>query len=429
MPNYTFGNDTIINLPSSSGTATISGLSTSPYTFNPFAGVSSVTDGGTAGGITLRLIFSQLAGGVNGETLYTVAGGVTTATALGGTVTFVANNGAEAATWLNNVFVVDFSLNDRFRITLRGDDADSAPGINLNFNYRLACYVRGTTINTPLGAQPVEALRIGDMVTTLDGSAKPVKWIGHRTYEAGFGAAEAFVRPVLFMAGSLGDNLPVRELRVSPQHAMLVDGVMVPAAALVNGVSIVRDTVVADVEYFHIETAGHDVVFAEGAPAETFIDANSRAMFDNADEYGLLYGRSAGVVTSTLVRVEEGYQLAAIRRRLGRIAGTERSTRSPPGALQGNLERLEAGVLQGWVVDTANASEPVEADVLVDGEVVARVLANRYRADLDQAGLANGHCAFTVALPPTAVALDQVTLRRCTDGRELGSCTVDVAVV
>jgi hypothetical protein len=89
------------------------------------------------------------------------------------------------------------------------------------------------------------------------------------------------------------------------------------------------------------------------------------------------------------------------------------------GALKGHVERLEGGVLEGWVMDeTANAA-PVELDVLVDGEVVARVLANRYRTDLDHAGLAGGRCAFSVTLPASAVRLSQVVVRRAQDGAVL----------
>ena len=42
------------------------------------------------------------------------------------------------------------------------------------------------------------------------------------------------------------------------------------------------------VSYFHIELETHDVIFAEGAPSETFIDDNSRGMFHNAHEFALL---------------------------------------------------------------------------------------------------------------------------------------------
>ena len=262
-------------------------------------------------------------------------------------------------------------------------------------------------------------------MTTLDGTAKKVKWIGHRTYEAEFGASEAFVRPVLFRAGSLGGGLPTRDLKVSPQHAMMIDGVMVPAGALVNGVTILRDSPVADVTYFHVELDGHEAIFAEGAATETFIDHNSRAIFDNADEYSLLYGNAATEVQE-IARLEEGVQLAAIRATLADIAGIVAIPAA--GKLQGNLERLEDGMLTGWVIDSAGA-DAVVADVLAGGEVVARVVANRYRADLDQAGLNGGRGGFTVALPASIDSLTQVSLRRVVDGQMLAGAVLEVAAV
>jgi hypothetical protein len=212
--------------------------------------------------------------------------------------------------------------------------------------------------------------------------AKAVKWIGHRTYEAEFGGSEAFVRPVVFRAGSLGGGLPQRDLKVSPQHGMLIDGVMVPAATLVNGVSIVRDETVGDTEYFHVELDGHEAIFAEGAAAETYIDLDSRAMFDNADEYGLLYG-SAQPVDSAFERIEEGVRLAAIRARLAKLAGIELTASA--GALSGRLESLTDGVLSGWVAGATG--DAVEAEVLVDGERYSIIRARQTIEELVGADL------------------------------------------
>jgi hypothetical protein len=146
-------------------------------------------------------------------------------------------------------------------------------------------------------------------------------------------------------------------------------------------------------------------------------------MFDNADEYGLLYG-SSQPVASAFERVEEGVRVAAIRARLAKLAGVELSASA--GALRGRLESLTDGVLTGWVA--GETGEAVEAEVLVDGEVVATVVANRYRSDLDQAGIHGGRCAFTVTLPASAERLEQVSLRRKGDGAMVGRTVVDVVV-
>ena len=90
------------------------------------------------------------------------------------------------------------------------------------------------------------------------------------------------VRPVVIEAGALGNGMPARRLRVSPDHALFLDGVLVPAKALLNWTSIRQDVAAASVVYVHIELARHDVIFAEGAPAETFLDTGHRGVFDNA---------------------------------------------------------------------------------------------------------------------------------------------------
>ena len=67
------------------------------------------------------------------------------------------------------------------------------------------------------------------------------------------------------------------------------EGVLIEARDLVNGVSIVHAER-GEVEYFHVELDSHDVIIAEGAFSETFIDDDSRGMFHNAQEYSALCG-------------------------------------------------------------------------------------------------------------------------------------------
>lgn len=422
MATMTFGDDTVNNLPGT-GLSTETVTINSAYTFNPFA-AATVADAGGSDDVTMRLIFSDPAGNgdIDGATMWQKGDGTNFTSVAQGNTLFHSGTAAQVQDWLNSIVVIGWSYQDSFRMSLRGWTGVGYLGSSYSYTWVLACYMQGTMIRTPAGERPVEALQAGDLVTTLDGSAKKVKWIGHRTYEAEFGASEAFVRPVLFRAGSLGGGLPTRDLRVSPQHGMLIDGAMVPAAALVNGVSIVRDTTVADVSYFHVEMDGHEAIFAEGAASETFVDHNSRAIFDNADEYGMLYGTATSSVQE-IARLEEGPALAAIRARLGALAGI--TAPAATGPLQGNLESLENGILTGWVID---GGEAVEADILVDGQPVARVVANRYRADLDQAGLAGGRGGFSVAVPG-ATSLSQVSLRRTADGQMLAAPLLEAAVV
>ncbi len=182
------------------------------------------------------------------------------------------------------------------------------------------CYCTGTRIATPLGEIEVERLAIGDLVVTAGGAHRPVRWIGHRRYAGRFANTNPAALPVCFTAGSLGGGLPVRDLWVSPKHAMFLDEVLVPAECLVNGRSVFRAVSVAEVEYWHVELGSHDVLLAEGAPSESFLDDDSRGMFHNAAEYAALYPDAPAPSGFCAPRVESGRQLEAIRQRLVAIA-------------------------------------------------------------------------------------------------------------
>ena len=151
------------------------------------------------------------------------------------------------------------------------------------------CFMAGTLIRTPDGEVAVEALKRGDLVLTSDGRARPVTWLGRQTVSTVF-ADKLRVLPIRVRAGALGEAMPLRDLLVSPDHAILVDGALIQAGALVNGTSILRETrVPAIYTYYHVELDDHSLILAEGVPAETFIDNVDRLAFDNWAEHQALY--------------------------------------------------------------------------------------------------------------------------------------------
>jgi hypothetical protein len=195
------------------------------------------------------------------------------------------------------------------------ETADTHTGAGLVTIDEVSCFLEGTRIATPAGERAVETLAMGDLVTTADGGVAPVRWIGRRTLrpdgETGYRFADPLVyRPIRIKAGALGDALPVRDLLVSMDHAVLIDGLLVQAGALVNGVSVVRETNLPETfTYYHIELMDHALVLAEGVAAETFVDNVARMGFDNWSEHEALYGNQPSIAEMPYPRVQSCRQL------------------------------------------------------------------------------------------------------------------------
>jgi len=146
----------------------------------------------------------------------------------------------------------------------------------------IPCLCRGTLILTDRGEVAVEALTVGDRVKTLSGECKPIVWVG-------FGRdlvtrANHLARPIVVRRGALADSVPRRDLYLTHGHALYCAGVLIPVEHLVNHRSIAWDETARVIEYYHVELADHAVLFAEGAPAETYHDAGNRAVFQNTRE-------------------------------------------------------------------------------------------------------------------------------------------------
>jgi len=131
-------------------------------------------------------------------------------------------------------------------------------------------------------------------------------------------------------ANALADGVPHSDLHVSAEHSLFLDGALVPAGLLVNGASISACPTYGDVSYFHVELDSHDVILAEGAPVETFVDAGSRAMFDNAAEFATLYGDEAPQALCAPL-LDSGADLAAIQARIAARSGIQSVATDDPG--------------------------------------------------------------------------------------------------
>jgi hypothetical protein len=209
---------------------------------------------------------------------------------------------------------------------------------------------------------------------------------------------------------------------------MFLDDVLIPASALVNGFSIVQLDRVESVEYIHIELDTHDVILAEGAPSESFVDDQSRGMFHNASEYARLYPDTAiEPARYCAPRLEDGEEVETVRRRLAALAGPRLAALAAPAAsfgagLEGCLDEASRGRVRGWARDLDRPGRPVQLQIVADGLVLCEVVADMFRADLLAAGIGDGRHAFDVTIPGglSPDATHVISVRRKDDGAALG---------
>ncbi len=149
-------------------------------------------------------------------------------------------------------------------------------------NIFVSCFLEGTSLLGPKEDIAVEALQPGDQLTLADGGVTTVKWVGHRRVDTAL-EHPTQVNPICITAGTLGN---VRDLYLSPDHALMIDGVLYDASVLVNGDTVYQVPQMPQngFTYYHVETQAHEVILAEGVPVETFLDARPHPAFDNEAE-------------------------------------------------------------------------------------------------------------------------------------------------
>lgn len=164
-------------------------------------------------------------------------------------------------------------------------------------DYAPVCFVSGTGIRViRAGLETdvaVEDLRVGDGAVTASGAVRAITWIGHRHLDGHGHVLPRDQQPIRVRAGAFGSSLPARDLSLSPGHPVLVGaeadhhgGHLVPIMCLINGTSITRETADA-VTYWHVELESHDILLAEGLPAESYLDWGDRPFFDEGSDHAL----------------------------------------------------------------------------------------------------------------------------------------------
>ena len=210
--------------------------------------------------------------------------------------------------------------------------AELHPNLQLrNIRYRnnltLACFVAGTRIHTEQGPIPVEALRTGICVPAHFSGISRVVWVGHRHIDCRRHPNPRDVWPIRIRANAFASRRPTVDLYLSPDHAIYLNGVLIPIRHLINGTTV-RQVPVDAVAYYHVELPRHDVLIAEGLAVESYLDIGDRANFANAGNTVRLHADFAGLrdpralwdANACAPLVVHGPQLDAARRRLNRRA-------------------------------------------------------------------------------------------------------------
>jgi len=154
------------------------------------------------------------------------------------------------------------------------------------------CIAAGTLVRTPSGDVRAEDIwNCGEIVTLRNGqeTVEPIKWVGQRHVDLKRHARPEQAAPIRIRAGAIAEATPAKDLLVSPEHAIFIDGALVQARSLVNGGSIVQERGTDEITYYHIELATHGVFFADGLAVESYLDNGDRSFFESEDAPVMLH--------------------------------------------------------------------------------------------------------------------------------------------
>lgn len=264
----------------------------------------SITIAGFAGSSSITLTSIVDDGNINPYWSGTPAGGILTI--------------KDGATTVASLFLTGISNTATFSVKTSGV---GYPGTEIDTT-NVACFSQGTAIATPTGETCVEDLKPGDLVAVASGAVRPVVWLGHRTVRCAEHRSAEDVWPIRVVAGAIRDGVPHRDLWLSPEHAVFLDGHLIPIRLLANDITI-RQEPRSSVTYWHVELDAHDIVLAEAMPAESYLDTGNRSDFANGGAVVTLqpdFARVAWAEKACAPQLRAGRLLERIRAGLWRRA-------------------------------------------------------------------------------------------------------------
>ena len=194
-----------------------------------------------------------------------------------------------------NVSSVTYPDADHVTLTLRDGSAVTLNIIGVkNLGYALdsdnngnlvyaVCFLEDTQIAVPGGLKSIQDMAVGDQVViSRNGMAVTdvITWVGkaHWSVRSNLPEDQAGY-PVRIRKGAISEGVPFKDLLVTAEHCLFLDGYFVPARMLVNGRSIFYDKSISSYDYYHIETAKHSIVSADGLLTESYLDTGNRHNF------------------------------------------------------------------------------------------------------------------------------------------------------
>jgi len=253
--------------------------------------------------------------------------------------------------------------------------ADGTGGTAVTYT---ACFAECTRIDTIDGPVAVEDLQPGARVLAWRQGVAEVRWTGHRRIDCARHPRPWDVWPIRVRAGAFGADRPHADVVLSPDHAVLWGGTLIPVRYLVNGATVVQEPM-ATVTYWHVELPEHDVMFAAGLEVESYLDTGNRAAFANGGPATMLHANFARgiwatrgcaplaidgeVVQAARMRLREqapscGYR---IRAAAPRIMASGRTIL--PVGISGDMHRFIVPARQELIEIVSSSAIPAEIDV------------------------------------------------------------------
>ncbi|WP_215763142.1 Hint domain-containing protein [Acetobacter sp. P1H12_c] len=281
------------------GTTTVSsGGSLTVASSAAISGVVTIANGGSAtiwnnAGGTIDLVGDTnhgltISGLENGGTVSTVISGYT-GTGPGDSDSIdlagVSPTGATYSYPSNDQVVVTLSSGKTITLNIEGVKTTGFALVSDGNGGSVAevCFLAGSLISTPSGTIAVENLAVGDNVTAyVDGTetVRQVTWAGQaRCTVRPHVALDQAGYPVRILKNAISEGVPFKDMLITAEHCLFFDGKFVPARMLVNGRSIFYDTSITSYDYYHIETADHSVIMADGMLTESYLDTGNRRAF------------------------------------------------------------------------------------------------------------------------------------------------------